>query len=249
MKLRTQAQRGRSRVRRNTHDIDDKVAQVHAPLGDDGSFESSVMTIEALLETIRRARSMTADAVRYGQGMIGRVAEDTLAALLDRRHGYDHWSGTNDLAASQIARVAACSKRQWYRVKPQLEKLGLISFTHRSIRTGLAAADGVEQHLQISDIYWFSPSRLVPWLREIFDQVLAAKRAAERARARRAGSTPKRTPLVKRDRPHRRIPALLNPIGWARAVAGEVKAATSYADQEARALAFATQLALRASSG
>lgn len=249
----SKARRGRSRVRRNTHDIDSEKAQIHAPLGDDRTLESSQMQVTALFELVEAVHVTTANAVRYGQGVITRVARDAVRKLFDPKHGFDHWSGTNDLAGSQLAERAGFSKRQWLRVKPQLAALGIISFVHRSIKTGLSKLTGVDEDLQVSDLYWFSPSNLAPWLREIFDAIMARLEREAAAREKRSGAPQKRTPLVKRDRPHRRIPALLNPVGWARALAAEAKAAAhpaaSYAADEARALAFATRLALDASSG
>lgn len=252
MASKNKAQRGRSRVRRHTYDIDDARAQVHAPLSEDGTYESSALVARALVETARLARKMTVAATRYGQGAISRVAEDALATLLAADHGFDHWSGTNDLAGSVLAKEGAFSKRQWQRVKPVLKRLGFIDYKHRSVKTGLGRAAGVDEDLQISDLYSFSPARLVSWLKEIFDAALARLKRIVRAREQRHGVPPRKTPLTKRDRPHRRIPALLNPAGWARALAAEAKALTrptSYAEEEARAVAFATQLARNAAPG
>lgn len=245
--------RGLSRVRRYTHDIDSLEASVHAPLGNDGTIESASLEKKALLEILREAQIATANAVRYGQGFISDVAIKAVTVLLDPKHGYDFWSGTNDLAGSELATRGGFSKRQWQRVKKPLADLGIISFVHRSIKTGLERAPGVDQDLQISDLYYFSPSKLVPWLRELYDEKLAALKRARHAREQREGITRSRTPLTKRDRPKCRIPAKLNPVGWARSIAALTKAKASptivYAAREAEALAFATRLAQKALPG
>ena len=232
--------RGKSRVRRNTHDLDSPKAQIHAPLGDGETLESSQLIIKALIETLELAQAQTAAMVRYGQGCITRVGLMALKTLLKVKYGFDHWSGTNDLANSDIAKWGGFSKRQWQRVKPQMVKLGIFSAVHRSIKTGF---EGDESDLQISDLYSFSPDRLVPWLKELFDKVLAEMVAKDAADEKRDGVPRKRTPLVKRDRPHRRIPALLNPFGWQRAVAAQARPVITHADREAEALAFASKLA------
>lgn len=241
------SRRGASCVHRNTHDIDSPKAQGEGPLGGDGSLESSQMVIAALLETVEAAQVMTANAVRYSQGAISRVAIAAVRVLFHPKHGYDHWAGTNDLAVSQLAERGGFSERQWRRVKKKLAELGIVSFVHRSVPSGLSDRPGVARHIQVSDLHWVSPDNLAPWLREIFDPILARMRRKAAARAQREGQPMKRTALVKRDRPHRRIPALLNPIGWARALAAEANPAATYAAQEERAVAFATQLALRGS--
>ncbi|MDX5984715.1 hypothetical protein SIL82_10610 [Sphingomonas echinoides] len=234
-----------NRIHRRTFDIDSAEAKKHAPLGDDGSFESSEMMRQALLETVTEVRRTTAQTTRYGQGIITRVGEAAMRTLFNPKHGFDHFTGTNDLANSQIAKHGIFCMRQWQRVKPVLESLGLISFVHRSIPTGLGKAPGVEQHIQISDLYWFSPANLVPWVKEIFDTVHARIKAKWLDREK--GKPRVRRPLVKRDRPHCRIPALLNPIGWARAKAAEAAAhmhpVATYESEEARAIAFATEWA------
>ncbi len=245
--------RGLSRVRRHTHDIDSPEATIHAPLGKDGTIESASLEKKALLAVLREAQIATANAVRYGQGFISDVAIKAVAVLLDPQHGYDFWSGTNDLAGSQLAECGGVSKRQWQRVKPRLAELGIISFVHRSIKTGLERAPGVDQDMQISDLYWFSPAKLVPWLRELFEEKVAALKRARYVREQRDGLARRKTPLVKRDRPKCRIPAKLNPVGWARSLAAAAKAkadpGAAYAAREAQALAFATQLAFKALPG
>lgn len=228
--------RGRSRVHRNTYDLNDQRAQVHAPLTKEGILEESVMVVRAFREMVRDARSVTHERVRYGQGFISRVGEAVIEALLSPKQGFDHFSGTNDLAGSAIAKAAVCSQRQWYRLKPQLREFGILDYRHRSVESGLAELGG-EPDLQVSDIYWFTPERLLPWLRELYDAALARIRANTKSETR--------TPLVKRDRPHRRIPALLNPAGYAIALAALARPKPSYADREAEAVAFATQFALR----
>lgn len=233
--------RGANRVRRNTFDLDSKQARIHAPLSEDGSFESSEMVRQALLATVTEVRRTSAATTRYGQGIVTRVGADAMRTLLDPKCGFDHFTGTNDLANSQIAQLGIFSKRQWVRVKQGLHALGFIDYVHRSIPSGLPKASGVEQHIQISDLYSFSPANLVPWVREIFDTVYARIKA--RMLAREKGKPRVRRPLVPRDRPHRRIPAPLNPIGWARALAASSRPARSNADREAEALAFMTKLA------
>jgi hypothetical protein len=244
--------RGRSRVHRRTHDIDSPEATIHAPAGNDGSVETAMLTIKALLQTLKDLRVGTANLVRYSQGIISRVAYETVEALFDPQNGYDPYTGTNDLAASQIAKVAGCSPRQWRRVKPVLADLGVLSFVHRSIKSGLESAPGVDVDLQISDLYWFSPDKLVPMLRELFDETLGRLKRERFAREKREGVV-RRTPLKKRDKPKCRIPERLNPIGWARCVAALAKAkaspADSYAARQAEAIAFTTALARKAAEG
>lgn len=240
------AKRGANRIHRNTYDMNSKEAQPDAQLGEDGTLEASQMTCQALLQTVKEVRRTTATS-KYSQGIITRVGEAAMHALFDTDHGFDHFYGTNDLANSQIAEAATVSKRQWHRVKPVLGKLGLISYVHRSTETGLVT----ESHLQISDLYWFSPENLVPWIREVFDQVLAGIKA--KVLNKEKGKPRVRTPLVKRERPPRRSPSILNPIGWARALAADAAAfarpALSYASEEARALAWATNQAANTTPG
>lgn len=245
--------RGTSRVHRNTYDIDDERAQVHAPLGDDGSFEGSDLTRRALIETVKEAQRMTAEHTPYGRGRITLAAVSAVEVLLDPKCFFDHWSGTNDAANSVIARRGGFKVRTWQRWKGKLKALGVIDYVHRSVRTGLGKAAGVDRDMQISDLYSFSPAKLVPWLREIFDQVHARLVEKAKDKERREGKPRERRPLVKQDRRKCRLPARLNPVGWLRAKAAEAAAhmapSNSYAAQEARALAFAQQLALRASPG
>ena len=163
---------------------------------------------------------------------MGGLAEEQLIRAMEALVSRDE-----NLAGSIIAKEGIFSERQWYRVKPAIKALGICDYRHRSIESGLAQAGG-EKDLQVSDIYWFTPERLVPWLREIYDRVLARIKANTK--------TETRTPLVKRDRPHRRIAAFMNPFGYSRAVAAMKKPAPSHADQEARALAFATEWARNA---
>lgn len=174
-----------------------------------------------------------------------------MATLLDPRHGFDHWTGTNDLAGSEIAARGGLSKRQWLRVKPALVKLGVISPIRRSIKTGLPRAPGVDVDLQVSDLYRFSTDRLIPWLRDIFDR-LYAKAIADLGRAVASGKRRMRE-LLELKRKRQLIPANLNPVGWARSVAALAKAqadpTATYAADEARAIAFATQLAMKGQSG
>ena len=245
--------RGKSRVRRYTYDIDSEQAAVHAPLGDDGSFESAALTRKAFLAMIDALQVQTANAVRYGQGIITRVGAKALSVIFGPNHGYDYWSGTNDLAGSEIARRGGFSVRQWQRLKPELAELGVLSFVHRSIKTGLETAPGVDQDLQISDLYWFSPAALKPWIRELYDQILAGLKRESAAIEHREGKPRPRRPLVKRDKPKCRIPERLNPIGWARCLAAAAKASASpsvaYAAREAEAVAFAARLARAALPG
>lgn len=239
--------RGQSRTRRHTHDIDSPEAKIHAPLGGDGTIESASLEKKALLELLREVQIETANAVKYGQGFVTDVAIKAVNVLLDPKHGYDFWSGTNDLAGSEISERGGFSKRQWQRVKPLLADLGIMSFVHRSIKSGLERAPGVDQDLQISDLYWFSPTKLVPWLRDRFVEKLAQLKRERYTREQREGIERRKTPLAKRDRPKCRIPAKLNPVGWARCLAAaataKVSPSVAYAAREAEAVAFATRLA------
>lgn len=243
---------GRNRVHRNTVDVDSPEAIALRTLGD-GTLEGSQLETLALIRTVEEARRTSAKTTRYSQGVITRVGEDVIKTLFDPRFYFDHFTGTNDLSTRQIAMNAVVSERHWIRLKPALQELGVISFRHRSIATGLPDEDGVEQHIQISDIYWFNPANLVPWLREIYDRVKAEIKAAWVRRHLKRGQVPPRTPLVARDRPPRRVPALLNPIGWARAQAASIAAVLnpvkSYAEREAEAIAFATREALKGVPG
>ncbi|WP_174286613.1 hypothetical protein [Sphingomonas bacterium] len=244
----TSQRRGRSRVRANTYDIDSPKAQGAGSLGD-GTLESSQREIAALLELAEQVQKTTANAVRYSQGLITRAGLAFLRTIFDSKKGFDHYTGTNDLAASQIAESSGACERQWHRLKAGLAELGLISFVHRSVPSGLPGRPGVDAHIQISDIYWFSREELVPWLRKQFDEIVARMESKAAARAAKEQLPLKRTPLVKRTRPPRRSPSILNPVGWAIALARLAAPPPSYADEEARSLAFATQLALNAAPG
>ena len=243
--------RGQSRVRRNTYDIDSPEASIHAPL--DATLEGARLAVKALLETVREVQIETANALRYSQGFITDAAIKALTVMLDPKHGYDYWSGTNDLAGSQVAAAAGIRKRTWQRVKKDLGAFGILSSVHRSIKTGLEKAPGVDQDIQISDLYYFSLAKLVPWLRERVEEKLARWRREQYARHHREGTTPPRTTLVKRDRPKCRIPAKLNPVRWAQCLAAiaaaKAKTPKTYAAREAEAVAFAKQYALDAPPG
>ena len=242
--------RGRSRVHRYTYDIDSREAAVHSPL--DATVEGARLAVKALLLTLREAQIATANAVRYGQGFITDVAIKAVTVLLDPRHGYDYWSGTNDLAVSQIAQLGGFGDRQWQRLKQGVDELGILKFVHRSMKTGLERAPGVDQDIQISDLYWFDPKNLVPWLRALFDAKLDQLRRERYARHKREGTKAARTPVTKRDRPKSRIPAQLNPVGWARSIAALAKAkadpTAAYRARETEAIAFAAKLARDARS-
>jgi hypothetical protein len=212
--------------------------------------EGSKLAVKALLLTLREAQIATANAVRYGQGFITDVAIKAVTVLLDPRHGYDYWSGTNDLAVSQIAELAGFSDRQWQRLKKGVAELGIVKFVHRSIKSGLEPAPGVDQDIQISDLYWFDPKNLVPWLREIFDEKLGQLKRELYARHKREGTAAPRTPVKKRDNVKCREPSKLNPIRWARCLVALAKAkadpAATYAAREAEAVAFSTRYAANA---
>lgn len=242
--------RGRSCVRRHTYDIDSREAAIHAPL--DTTIEGARLAVKALLLTLREAQIATANTVRYGQGFITDVAIKAVTVLLDPRNGYDYWSGTNDLAVSQIAELAGFSDRQWQRVKKGVAELGIVKFVHRSIKSGLERAPGVDQDIQISDLYWFDPKNLAPWLRELFDEKLGQLKRERYARHQREGTAAPRTPIKQRDKAKCRIPARLNPVGWARSLAALAKVksdpAASYSAREAEAVAYASRLAREALS-
>lgn len=259
MTARSPRPRGLSRVRRHTYDIDSREGAIHAPLGGDGTLESARLAIKALLLMIDEVQVATANAVQYSQGLFGRAGVAALKVLFDPKHGFDHFSGTDDLANSQIAERVGCNPRHWQRLKKRFVELGIITYVHRSMKTGLATAPGVDQDIQISDLYYFSPddlARRAPWLREIYDQTLGRlkrERYARETREESRGKPPSRTPLVKRARPKCRIPALLNPVGWARCMAAiaaaRAKPPEDYATREAEAIAFATRLASKAPPG
>lgn len=191
MTARSPRPRGLSRVRRHTYDIDSREGAIHAPLGGDGTLESARLAIKALLLMIDEVQVATANAVQYSQGLFGRAGVAALKVLFDPKHGFDHFSGTNDLANSQIAERMGCNPRHWQRLKKRFAELGIITYVHRSMKTGLATAPGVDQDIQISDLYYFSPddlARRAPWLREIYDQTLGRLKRERYARETREES-------------------------------------------------------------
>lgn len=252
-------QRGLSRVWRNTYDIDSPQALIQAQPGGDGTLESARLTIKALLVTMEEARVATAGTFRYFLGIFSPAAIAMMKVLFDPRHGFDYFTGTNDLANSQIAALSGYDSRQWQRLKKKFAAVGVLTYVHRSIKTGLEKAPGVDREIQISDIYCFIPDRMkckAPELYAAFEQTLAQlkrERYARESRDAKEGKPPKRTLPVKRDKPKCRIPAALNPVGWARCIAAlaaaKVKPSPDYAAREAEAIAFATRLARNAPPG
>lgn len=240
--------RGASRVHRETYDIDSPEAQIHAPLSEDGTLESSYQVRKAALEMIHTAQSLSRQGP-YSQGVISGAGARVGRVFFEHEHGLDHWSGTTDLSASQIAKLANCCARQVKRIKKDLAALGIISYRHRSMKTGLPDVPGAEPHIQISDIYWFDPANLAPWLKEIFDAILTRIKRAAAATAREKGIAQRKTPLKKRTREPCRSPSRLNPEGWVRIAAAMAKARLRAGaprplrDREAEAIAHAEQLA------
>jgi len=233
-------------VLRGSVDIDDDRARAIVRLGD-GTVEDALDTCQALVSSVKELQAETAAETRYRQGIVTRSGARLLEVLLDPRRGFDLHSGTNDLAHSDLARFAGISERQVIRAKKQLEDVGLLEWVRRTVKTGLEKLFGVPQQIMVSCRYNISIRRMCPRLAEIYARNLRELRAARARRERRLGLFGQRRPLVRRERPQRRHPSLLNPTGWARAIEAQAKAkaqlAAAYKADEARAIAFAEELA------
>lgn len=239
--------RGLNPVLRNAVDYQDERARIDAPLAADRTIESTLDAREALWESVQEFQRLTASEKRYGQGEITRAYLAVLKAMLLDDEAFDLFTCTSDDAVSVIARKAGTSERTVYRAKKVLGELGVIAWVRRSIATGREKVFGVPQHMMMSCLTYFTVGELKPRLAEIYRRILAGKEARRLRREAKADAIGKRRPVVKRNRVHREIPALVNPTGWARILAAEAKvkarAAASYAAEEARAIAYATMLA------
>lgn len=232
-------------VRRDTFDVEDPEARVERPLGDTVEDVHDVRT--AILRAVDRFRCEVIEQGHYSQGGVTRVGFDVLKVLLTDPEGFDHFTCTNDSAESQIAQKARASASQVRVVKKHLYAAGLIDWVRRSVATGLPKAAGVIQRVTTSCLYFFTPERLTGRLAELYGEELRLLRAARQRIERATGKEGLRRALERRRSRRQHIPALLNPRGWAAALksltTAETKATQAAAAEEARAIAYATQLA------
>jgi len=251
----TNGGRRRSRRHEPVHhssvDIDDPKANVRGQLGE--TLEEAIDCMWALVVAVSRYREQT-KAAKEAEVRI--TAEELLlfqkiATPIDNT-ALDYWEGSIDLARTQFAALTGVSVHVVDNMKAKMKALGVFDVTRRTIATGLEKMFGVPQRIQISDRTHFTPERLIPALRRLFDAEYAKRRAHRKLReavAASQGRPVQHRPLRPRERPKRRVPALLNPAGWARALAAAGAAATrdrdDFAAREARDLAYATELAAR----
>lgn len=236
-------------VRRQSVDIDDVRARIRKPLGD-GTVEDAADCRTALLMAVKEHHRQTSLETKHKQGAITAAQIDVFEVMLTDDAGFDWSTGTNDLAISQYREKSGKSANTVQAARRRLKALGVIEVVNRTIETGREKLFGVPQRIQIASLTYFTPERMVAPLKAIYDRFVGQLRAARNAReARRKakGEDVQRRRLEVRDRRQKRIPALMNPRGWANILAAEGKArfarSSDYARREAEALAYTTALA------
>ena len=236
-------------VRRHSVDIDDDRARIRKPLGH-GTLEDAADCRDALLMAVKEHHRQTSLETKHKQGAITAAQIDVFEVMLTDDAGFDWSTGTNDLAISQYREKSGKSANTVQTARRRLKDLGVIEVVNRTIQTGREKLFGVPQRIQIASLIYFTPENMVAPLKALYDRFvgqLRAARTAREARRRAKGEDVQRRRLEVRDRREKRIPALLNPKGWANILAAEGRsrhaAATSYAAQEAEALAYTTALA------
>lgn len=236
-------------VRRHSVDIDDERARIRKPLGN-GTVEDAADCRDALLMAVKEYHRQTSLETKNKQGAITAAQIDVFEVMLTDDDGFDYSTGTVDLAISQYREKSGKSANTVQAARRRLKAMGVIEVVNRTIQTGREKLFGVPQRIQISSLVYFTPENMIAPLKALYDRFvgqLRAARTAREARRRAKGEDVQRRRLEVRDRRQKRIPALLNPQGWANIVAAEDRArravAADYAALEAESLAFATALA------
>lgn len=237
-------------VRRGAVDVFDERAR---PMSDFGrTVEEMADDKRALYEALEAWHDETAGSEKGSQGAITRADLRVAQTLLipereEAKRAFDWFTGTVDLAISQIHRLSRVSVSQVKRVLDWFVELKMIGRQRRSIATGRAKLFGVPQRIETSCITFFTVGQLSGRLAELFGAKRAQKRAIREAKAEAEGKEPELRPLERRERTNRYTPELMNPHGWRNVLKAEAKAlgkaAAANSDEEARAVAWATQWA------
>lgn len=236
-------------VRRESVDVDDERARIVRPLGD-GTVEDAADCRDAMRMAVREHARRTSLETKHKQGAITPGQLTVFDVMLTDDEGYDISSGTVDLAISQFREKSGKCAGTVQAAKRRLKALGVIELVNRTVHSGRAKLFGVPQRLQVSTLIYFTPERMIPPLKALYDEFLSKlrmARAQREARRRAKGEDVQRRKLERRERRQKRVPALMNPAGWQRILTAERKAQgaadAAYAAREAEALAFTTALA------
>ena len=168
--------RGRDRrVRRDSYDVDDRRAQVWAPIGD-GTKRGELRWIDALVRTAKEY-----DVVRREAGKRGpltpygiRVFEELLKLACFK-------TGRLEPTISTIQERTRFARATVVRALARLKAHGFLQWVRRSRRTGNDGEAGPQRE-QTSNAYFFDLARLARGVGLRFRQLLGHRETAARAR-------------------------------------------------------------------
>jgi hypothetical protein len=167
-------------VRRHSYDVDDRRAQVFAPIGD-GTKHGALDWIDAFLETAREYDDFHRG--ERGRRPLGFTGIRVLEILLGRRGvPIDFRTGRLDPAIDTIARIGRLVRATVIRALARLREHGFLHWVRRTRPTGNAGHAGPQRE-QITNAYYFDLAALPAKVRQRFRDLLArrALRRVQRA--------------------------------------------------------------------